>query len=255
MSPTIKCEMKSAVATITLNRPQFKNSLSVADMEEVGRSFERAVSKGARCILVRGEGDSFCAGRDLADTRPGEEDTYAIVSGQINPALAKVRECVVPTISAVHGPALGFGLGLALACDITLVADNAVLGSPFRKIGLMLDSGGHYYLRERIGPHRVAELIMTGRLLSGREAAQMGMVNRSVGASELDSIAQQMALSISQGPTAAFRASKQILLHDLSYDEVAEQEAVNQAKLIAGHDGKEGITAFQQKRPPRFIGE
>lgn len=253
-SDTILMTIASDVARITLNKPEVKNSLGVDEMAEVGRAMQRAVDAGARCILIMGAGDAFCAGRDLRDADPVKDDTYEILSKYINPALGAVRACRVPTVSAVAGPALGFGFGLALSCDITLVADNAMLGSPFRRIGLVTDSGGHHYLRERLGRHRAAELIFTGRMLSGREAASMGLVNRSVGAADLERAALTLATAISTGPTAAFGASKEILDCPGSYDDMAELEARKQDEAMKGADGKEGIEAFKARRSPVFIG-
>lgn len=254
MSDAVQLKRDGALAIVTVNRPQARNALDVPDMAAVGQAFARAEEEGARCVLVRGAGGAFCAGRDLQAVRPGEEDTQAILERAILPALGRVRRCGVPTIAAVEGPALGFGFGLALACDITLVADNARLGSPFRNIGLTLDSGGHHYLRERLGRHRAAELIFTGRLLTGREAARLGLVNRSVGALDLERESLRLAHSIAQGPTAAFRASKEILDCGEGYEAMAALESTHQAHLIAGTDGREGLAAFRAKRKPQFVG-
>jgi 2-(1,2-epoxy-1,2-dihydrophenyl)acetyl-CoA isomerase len=254
MSGAVAWSQEGELAVVTIDRPQARNALGLGDMARVGQVFDEAAEAGARCVLVCGAGDFFCAGRDLHDTRPGEEDTLEIIRHVINPSLARVRECAVPTVAAVRGPALGFGFGLALACDIVLVADDALLGSPFRNLGLILDSGGHFHLRERVGRHRAAELIFTGRLFSGREAAAMGLVNRSHGALDLEREAYALARSIATGPTVAFRASKEILAEGGTFDEVADMEAVHQARLIAGADGREGVAAFQAKRKPRFMG-
>lgn len=254
MSKAIEITREGDVCVVTLNRPEARNSLSVDEMGEVGTAFERADRDGARCVLVRGAGRAFCAGRDLKDTKPGGEDTYGIVNTRINPSLRKVRDCGVPTIAAVQGPALGFGFGLAMACDIVVAADDALLGSPFRNIGLILDSGGHFALRERVGRHRAAEIILLGTIMSGREAAQMGMVNRSVGAADLMATAMKMAALAASGPTAAFRASKEILRDPGGWDELTELEAVHQARLMDTQDAREGIEAFKAKRRPSFRG-
>lgn len=246
--------VENNVATVELRRPETKNSLRLADMRLLSQLIDAALNSGARCLLFKGTEGVFCAGRDLKEANPETDDTYAILQEQINPVLLKVRGSKVPTIAAVSGPALGFGFGLALACDVTLVADNAILGSPFKNIGAVLDSGGHYFLRERIGAHRAAELIFTGRMLSGREAAQLGLVNAAVGAQELDTIAFNLAKQIANGPTAAFAASKQILAQAQSYEQVLALESRCQADALAGHDGREGIRAFQEKRRPVFIG-
>ena len=255
MSDAVSWSQEGELAVVTIDRPQARNAIGVKDMARVGQAFEEAAQAGARCVLVRGAGGFFCAGRDLQDTRPGEEDTLEIIRRVINPSLARVRACAVPTVAAVQGPALGFGFGLALACDIVVAADDALLGSPFRNLGLILDSGGHFHLRERVGRHRAAELIFTGRLFSGREAASMGLVNRSHGALDLEREAYALARAIATGPTAAFRASKAILAQDGTFDELADMEAVHQARLIAGPDGREGVAAFRAKRKPRFTGQ
>lgn len=242
------------LATIELRRPEARNSLRLAEIALLGQAIANVQESRARCLLVRGSGGSFCAGRDLKEADPETDDTRDILENRINPVLRALRHCAMPTIAAVHGPALGLGLGLALACDITLAADNAMLGSPFRNIGAVLDSGGHYFMRERLGAHRAAELIFTGRMLSGREAAEIGLINRAVGALDLDQVAAEMARSIALGPTSAFAATKEILKDARSYDEVLALESEYQARALAGHDGREGIRAFQQKRKPIFIG-
>lgn len=250
----VRCHVDAHVATITLDRPASKNSLSVREMEEVGGAVARAVASGVRCIVITGAGGAFCAGRDLKGVDLDEDDTYGILAGRINPALEAVRRCPVPTIASVEGPALGFGLGLALACDITIAADNAIFGSPFRKIGLLPDSGAHFYLRERLGRHRAAELIMTGAMLSGKDAAAIGLINRSCGALQLPSVTAKLVRDIALGPTRAFSLSKRILDCAGTYAEMAEMEATSQSEAIAGPDGVEGVKAFQEKRAPRFVG-
>jgi len=252
--PAVWWTLIDGLATVCMNRPAAKNSLRVADMVAVGTAVVEASNAGARAILFRGEGGAFCAGRDLKDTNPETDDTLSILRDQINPALRCVLECEVPTIAQVAGPALGFGFGLALACDIAIAADDAVFGSPFRNIGAVLDSGAHFHLRERVGRHRAAELIFTGRLVSGREAAAMGLVNRSVGASDLARSTEALARDIATGPTGAFRASKRILSCMGSSVEMADLEAMAQAEALAGPDGREGIQAFKDKRKPRFVG-
>ena len=131
---------------------------------------------------------------------------------------------------------------------------RALRGLSFRNIGAVLDSGGHHAMRDRIGAHRTAELIYTGRLISGSEAAALGLVNRALPAAEIDAAARALARSIADGPTGAFRASKRILGEARSFDEVVAMEAVAQAEAFAGPDGREGVAAFKERRKPKFIG-
>jgi len=160
---------------------------------------------------VRGEGRAFCSGRDLADADPLHEDGEAILRDVLNPLIERMAGIAVPTIAAVHGACLGTGLGLALACDIVYAADDARIGSPFARIGAVLDSGAHAAFVARVGPHRALELVYTGRLLSGREAAEWGLVNRSVAGADLVRRTSELAASIARGPTSAFLESKRLV--------------------------------------------
>lgn len=246
-------ESGDGVTTIVISRPHVKNSLRTADMQALG-GLVRAASAHARCIVIVGEGGSFCAGRDLSEADPEHDDTLALLRDSIHPTIAAVHDCPVPTIAAVDGPALGFGFGLALACDLTVVADDAKLGSPFRNIGCVPDSGAHWFMAQRIGRHRALELIYTGALLSGREAARIGLVNRSVAGSALSDTVRALARTVAAGPPLAFRASKDVIARQASLADALEREAHAQAAAVRSADGIEGIRAFQQKRAPRFTG-
>jgi len=164
----------------------------------------------------------------------------------------------VPTIAAVHGACLGTGLGLALACDLVYAADDARIGSPFARIGAVLDSGAHAAFVARLGPHRALELIYTGRLLSGREAAEWGLVNRSVAGADLIRRTRELASTIARGPTAAFLESKRIVRRIMdaapSFTELLAAEAAAQGRASRTHDYQDGIAAFQEKRKPAFTG-
>jgi enoyl-CoA hydratase/carnithine racemase len=252
--PAILRESLGDVAVLRLNRPQARNSLRLEDIRLLREEIESIGASPARCLLLAGTGDAFCAGRDLKEMDPERNDAMAVLAELINPLILSLRRLALPTVAAIRGPALGLGFGLALACDVSLVAENAVLGSPFRNIGCVLDSGGHFFLAERLGPHRAAELIFTGRLLSGREAAAIGLVNRAVPALTLAAESEKLAASIASGPTGSFRASKEILVQPRPLAEVLELEAKFQAAALESHDGREGILAFQEKRKPRFVG-
>lgn len=254
MTETVLFAKTGDVAEIAFNRPDKKNALRPEDLELLSRRLDEALEAGARCLLLRGEGGSFSAGRDIAGADPATDDNEGLLKRVINPVIRRVRELPLPTVAAVEGPCLGIGFGLAFACDVVLAADDAALGSPFRNIGCILDCGGHHVMAERIGRHRTFELIYTGRLISGREAAQMGLVNRAVAAEDLLAEARKLAAHIAAGPTEAFRISKRILLKDADFDTVLDLEAEGQAEALRTADGLEGFKAFQEKRRPRFQG-
>ncbi|MGO9419701.1 enoyl-CoA hydratase/isomerase family protein, partial [Roseiarcus sp.] len=159
-----------------------------------------------------------------------------------------------PTVSAIRGVALGFGLGLALSCDISLAEDDARVGSPFRNIGMVPDTGTHHYFLTRLGYAKSAELIFTGRLIDGAEATAIGLVDGSAPRGAVAAAAHKLALSIADGPTAAFRLSKEILLAGGSLGEVMAHEGRQLARAFQTADLKEGIRAFQERRAPVFTG-
>ena len=243
-----------AVLVLEINRPETRNSLRLTEIEALGDILASERISAARCLVIHGAGGSFCAGRDVHEINPDEEDAFEILHRRIGPVLQRLRALPGPTIASVSGPALGFGLGLALSCDITIGADDAVFGSPFRRIGAVLDSGGHYFLQSRLGRHRAAELVFTGRMLSGREAAALGLINEAVAPDAIASRTAEMAALIASGPTAAFRATKQILSEDRSFGEVLELEARYQKDVTRGPDGQEGLAAFRERRRPIFTG-
>lgn len=255
-SDGVMVEQADGRTTITLARPELLNSIDDHMVAALHVALDGCAD--ARVVVVRGSGRGFCAGRDLSNAKPLEEDARAILAELFNPLIARWRSLPMPTIAAVHGPALGVGFGIAMACDIVVAAERSRLGSPFANIGCVLDSGGHAALVQRVGPHRALELIYTGRLLSGDEAAAMGLVNRVVADDALDAAVDELATAIGAGPTAAFAASKRIVhaVADGSADfaAVLAAEAEAQGELAGEPDYVEGISAFMEKRPATFVG-
>lgn len=252
----ILLDRDAARVTITLNRPAVINSLDETMISMLHDALDAC--DDARVVVFRGAGKGFSAGRDLSNATPLEEDARAILADLFNPMIARIRALPMPTIAAVHGPALGVGFGIAMACDIVLAAQRSRLGSPFANIGCVLDSGGHAALVQRVGPHRALELIYTSRLLDGADAAAMGLVNEVVADDELDARVGELADQIAAGPTAAFAASKRIVQRiadqQFGFDDVLAAEADAQGRLAGQPDYVEGITAFMEKRRPQFRG-
>jgi enoyl-CoA hydratase/carnithine racemase len=252
----VRLDVDGDRATITIDRPDVMNSLD----ERTVDAFHTALDAcdDARVVVIAGTGRAFSAGRDLSGAEPLEEDARAILVDVFNPLVVRVRMLPMPTIAAVQGAALGVGFGIAMACDLVIAGERARLGSPFANIGCVLDSGGHAALVQRIGPHRALELVYTGRLLDGTEAAAIGLVNEVVPDADLATRVDELATRIGAGPTAAFMASKRIVqrLVDQRYGfgDVLDAEAEAQGELAGGPDYVEGITAFLEKRTPTFRG-
>src|SRR5260370_28328671 len=253
---SVDLSIESGLAEIVLNRPDKMNALNDAMVTELNGCLERAAGRAGRAMMIRGEGPAFCAGRDLADAHPGDEDAEAIIETTFNPLIKRIVAFPAPTFAAVHGACLGVGLGIALGCDVVYVSDDAKIGSPFARIGAVLDSGGHSFLVSRLGTHRALELIYTTRFLSGIEATQIGLVNRSMPKDSLAAETRTGAVQVAQGPTAAFMQSKRLVrrIDEEALGLFAVLKCEAQAQGVAGHtaDYKEGITAFQQKRTPKF---
>src|SRR3989344_5699102 len=215
------------VAEVVIHLPSQKNSFRAADVQRLGA---------------------------LLDQVQASDAPMAVINDVVGPFCKRLREFPLPTLSAVAGPALGFGLGLALACDICIADEDALLGSPFRNIGFVPDTGAHYFLLERLGYHRAAELIYTGRFLSGQAAAEARLINRAVPVGTVVEEAHKLAELISNGPTKALSLSKDILLRGGSFDEMMAREATYQAAAFSTSDAAEGLQAFLQRRKPVFTG-
>jgi len=250
----IRLDLDAGLASLTLALPRPKNAFRTTDAQALSARLDEALAGGARCVLLRADGDTFCAGWDVTSIRPGQDDPVAMIEEVVAPLLRQLRALPVPTVSVVRGAALGFGFGLALSCDLCLADEAALFGSPFRALGMVPDSGTHWFLRERLGHALAAELIYTGRLLRGSEAAQQRLINRALPAAQLDEVAAALARDIAAGPTVALRLSKDVLLAGGDFDAVLAQEARQLQQVFATADLREGITAFQQRRKPQFSG-
>ncbi len=246
------------LAIITLNAPARRNALARDALSALAEAYDHAEADGARAVLLRGEGPSFCAGRDISGVDPATDDVAGYLDATLAPLLRRMASFPAPTFAAAHGACLGVGLGLLIATDVVFVADDARIGSPFAALGATLDSGGHALFVERLGTHATLDLIYTGRMLTGDEAVRAGLFSRVVPASEVQDATGLAARRAAVGPTEAFRASKRIVtaIRDerLGLWEAMALENRAQAALARTDDYREGFAAFQAKRPPGFVG-
>lgn len=246
------------VAHVVLNAPKKRNALDPQALAELGAAYDEAEAAGVRALVLRGEGPAFCAGRDIAGVDPATDDVTGYLDGLVTPLLKKMSAFPAPTFAAAHGACLGVGLGLLIATDVVYVADTAKIGSPFAALGATLDSGGHALFFDRLGAHKTLDLIYTGRLMTGAEAAQSGLFSQVLPEDEVRTATEAAASRAAGGATQAFLASKRLIarLRDerlALWDAVAAENA-NQTALRDTADYREGFAAFQQKRKPEFTG-
>lgn len=252
----VEYAMAAGVAEITLNRPDKLNALRAEDVEALGGFMDWACVDGARAVLLRAEGRAFCVGRDLATMRD-DEDPAAVLRETFNALVLKVRSCPVPTVAAVQGACVGAGTGLALACDLVVTGAGASFASPFGRLGGVPDSGFHWFVTTRLGPALAKDMVLTGRSLSGPEAAALGLVARSVPDADLLPEARALARELAAGPTAAFSLSMPLVdgvAAGMGLEDCLEAEAVAQGVAVATADFREGKAAFLAKRRPEFSG-
>jgi 2-(1,2-epoxy-1,2-dihydrophenyl)acetyl-CoA isomerase len=259
---TIKLEMLESVCVLTLNRPDRLNALTVQVGHELKAAIAEALDHGARVIVLTGAGRAFCAGGDLremqeiAQTAGRVEAFFDEPLKILNEAILLIRQTPVPFIAAVNGVASGGGCNLALACDLVVAAESARFNQAFIRIGLTPDCGATFILPRLVGWKRATELLFTGDLISAQAAAEMGMINSVAPDEELMNKAMAMAEKLAQAPTAAIAQIKMLLEASAVNDYGGQLDLERKTQIESGktQDFVEGVSAFLEKRPPRFVG-
>jgi enoyl-CoA hydratase/carnithine racemase len=259
-------EVDDHVATITLNRPDRMNAISVPMLQQLAERLEQAdLDESVRVILVTGAGRAFCAGLDIKDAMAGTGIGGGSASGQRgglrhlstrNLPTIELFEMDTPVIGVINGAAAGYGLDLALGCDIRLVADDAKIITGFAKRGVVPESGGTWYLPRLLGWAKAAEIGFMGKDLTGTEAAEMGLANRALPADDLMPTAREWADAIAANAPLAVKAMKRLFRHGLTEDFQSHSHHVllQTMLLFQSNDFTEGITSFAERRPPNFTG-
>jgi len=259
---TIQLEMRGNVCVLTLNRPDRLNALSVETANDFKAAVGEALQQGARAIVLTGSGRAFCAGGDLRAmqemaTNEGRVEAFFDEPLRIlNEAILLIRKTPVPFIAAVNGVASGGGCNLALACDLVVAAESAKFNQAFIKIGLVPDCGGTFILPRLVGLKKAAELMFTGDLITAQQAVAMGMINSAVPDAELMAQVMSLAERLAQSPTAAIAQIKRLLDASAVNDYGGQLDREREAQIEAGKtkDFVEGVSAFLEKRPARFVG-
>jgi len=212
-------------------------------------------STSDRVLVITGAGDAFCSGADLGDRGSDTRPALARLHWVADIALA-LHRIPKPVIAKVNGVAVGAGMNLALGCDLIIASDNARFSEIFARRGLSIDFGGSWLLPRLIGMHRAKELAFFADIISAKEAAEMGLVNRVLPASQLDAFVADWADRLAAGPPLALSMTKRLLTNSFTttMDEALEAEGLAQSVNTATEDTAEAIRAFLEKREPRFKG-
>jgi enoyl-CoA hydratase/carnithine racemase len=256
-------EVAGGVATITLNRPERLNAITVPMLGSLSKALREAdLDRQVRVIVLTGAGRGFCAGIDLKDLAAGAgigADGGGLAAARFD--LAGSPPVVLhttdkPVICALNGPAAGYGMDLALGCDIRIASSEAKLAAVFTKRGILPESGGSWLLPRLIGWAKAAEVVFRGMTLSAQESLELGLVNRVVEPDQLMPVTRELAAEIAANAPLAVQATKRMMRLGLeeTFEANVHHVFLQLLPLFQTEDFKEGVRSFIEKRPAQFHG-
>ena len=277
----VTLDVADGVATVTLDHPEMRNALTSGVATDLIDAMD-GIPDEARCVVLAGNGPTFCAGGDIdamveglegersepserasgeqGDPRDGEKPAHERVDRIVEETAGAVRAvatCDLPTVAKIHGPAYGAGGALAIACDLLLASESASISFGFRQVGLNVDSGASHLLPRIVGENVAKELLYTGELIDAERAKEVGLFNHVYADAEFEGRVAGMVDRIASGPTVALKQSKRLVEQGptSSIDEAIENEAAAQIVSASTDDHEEGVRAFVASRDPEFEGE
>jgi enoyl-CoA hydratase/carnithine racemase len=258
MAEHVRIEVEDGVMTLTLNRPEKKNALTEAMYVSLADAIAAADDDPAvRCVLIQAQGDIFTAGNDLGDfvvmgeaaAKDGVEEDPA----SLNPLLIMLARAKTPIVAAVHGRAVGIGVTLLLHCDLVVVAEDALLSTPFVNLALIPEAASTLLLPARIGHARAFAMFVLGEPITGLEAARLGLANVAVPAHEVRAKARAYAGAVAARPPAAVAITKALMRDVERLSAVVERENGHFAALLRSPEAREAFQAFAERRRPDFV--
>ncbi len=265
-TPDLQADLENGVLTLTMNRPEARNALTRPMIEALSQQLAAAeLDPAVKCIVLTGAGKGFCAGGDVKGMAASGDGTVgklsidgAIHRQRVNQraTAGKLYKMPKPTIAALPGAAAGAGFSLALACDLRIMASNAILTTAFARVGFSGDYGGSFFLTQLVGTSKARELYYLSERVSADEALRLGLANWVCAPEELAAKTREIALRLASGPTIAYRYMKENLNRAIAgeADDCLDLEVTHHVHCGQTEDHREATKAFVAKREPVFTG-
>jgi 2-(1,2-epoxy-1,2-dihydrophenyl)acetyl-CoA isomerase len=257
MAEYLHLDKVDGVATLTIDRPEVRNAVPGGGWDALHDLFDDvARDDEVRVLVLTGAGDDFCSGADVGGDRAEHQPHPLDSMRSVGRACQTLHTLPKPTIARVDGVAAGAGLNMALACDFVLASDRSRFSEIFARRGLNIDFGGSFILPRIVGMQRAKELVLLAEVIDASRAYEMGLVNRVVPRADLDAMVGEFVDKLRTGPPIALATSKKLLNQSFSstLEEALEAEGIGQAYQFTTKDTAEAMTAFVEKRFPRFLG-
>jgi 2-(1,2-epoxy-1,2-dihydrophenyl)acetyl-CoA isomerase len=245
------------VASLELDRPDALNAMDPGLLERLSERLDEAVRDGARAAVLAGEGRAFCAGADLALVRSalqGDPTPLATLVDTLHPLIRRLREAPFPIVAALEGPVVGAGMGLALAADLRVAARSATLVPGYMRIGTSPDGGVSAFLTRALGGPRTLSLLLRNRRLGAEDMLALGLAEEVVDDGEAVAAAHALAASVANTSSAALLQTRSLIdsATTLSLSDQLDRERELVSRMWGADDFREGVSAFLEKRSPRF---
>lgn len=254
----VRFEKEGALAVLTLDRPDRLNAMADPMWDALYEHLKKIASDDdVRAVILTGAGRAFCSGGDVSGMAKADIVSGRERSQRRHRTVLALYNLEKPVIAAVRGPVYGIGNALALACDIIVASDTAKFSMAFKKVAVVPDGGAVFFLTQYLGIGRAKELVYTARAVAAEEAHELGIVARVVPDDKLDQEARALAKELAESATYALALAKK-MFHSMyvpTLEQLMEMETLASGVVRLTHDHKEGVAAFREKRPPKFLGK